>query len=156
MSEEDKELEAAAVSEKSSETATSARPDAPVELGNERRVQFAFVALLVALVLLLDRVTRAVSDELTQRLDLSQLDPKVATAIGIVLAIGVTVALYKNKSVHTFAHDVAGELARVKWPNREETMSNTVVVIVTSLVAAVVIFAFDSIWAGITDLIYKV
>lgn len=161
MSDEEKELEKAAA-ESTSEEASSARAsssgssEAAAQLGNERRVQFAFVAMLVVFALLFDRLTRAIADQASQLFDLSQLDPKLATGIGLVVAIALTVWLYRNKSVHGFAHNVAGELARVKWPDREETMSNTVVVIITSIISALVVFSFDSIWAAITDLIYKV
>ena len=50
--------------------------------------------------------------------------------------------------------EVAGELSKVTWPSRPETWRNTVVVIVTSIIAAAYLFLFDSVWSAFTDLIY--
>ena len=69
---------------------------------------------------------------------------------------GVTLALYRREKVKRVATEVVGELAKVTWPSREETQVSTVVVIVTSLIAALIIGAFDAAWSTITDLIYKV
>ena len=58
--------------------------------------------------------------------------------------------------IKRIANEVVGELAKVTWPSREETQVSTVVVIVTSLIAAVIVGSFDAAWSAITDLIYKV
>lgn len=42
-----------------------------------------------------------------------------------------------------YFRDVVGELKRVRWPNRQELVSYTVVVITTVLVLAVLIYLFD-------------
>ncbi|MAR55550.1 MAG: preprotein translocase subunit SecE [Rickettsiales bacterium] len=64
------------------------------------------------------------------------------------------VALYRNENVYRFARAVAVELSHVTWPSRQETWSNTLVVIIVSAVAAVILGAFDAAWSAVTDLIY--
>ena len=51
--------------------------------------------------------------------------------------------------------DVVDELAKVTWPSRKETYTSTIVVIVTSLIAAFIVGAFDYVWSAITDFLYK-
>jgi preprotein translocase subunit SecE len=51
--------------------------------------------------------------------------------------------------------DVVLELSKVTWPTRKETYASTIVVIVTSLIAAAVVGAFDFVWSYFTDLLYK-
>jgi preprotein translocase subunit SecE len=58
--------------------------------------------------------------------------------------------------VYAIVHGVSEELSKVTWPTRKETSSSTIVVIVTSIVAGLVLFLFDSVWAAVTDLVYKV
>ena len=41
------------------------------------------------------------------------------------------------------------------WPSRKETSASTIVVIITSIIAAGILGAFDAVWSTITDLIYK-
>jgi preprotein translocase subunit SecE len=52
--------------------------------------------------------------------------------------------------------EVVGELSKVTWPTREETYYSTIVVIVTSVLAAVYTGIIDALWSAFTDLIYKV
>ena len=47
-------------------------------------------------------------------------------------------------------------MSRVTWPTRKETSSSTVIVVVTSVITAFVLFMFDTVWSAVTDLVYKV
>ena len=73
----------------------------------------------------------------------------------MVALVGALV-LYRRPNVNKFAHDVGDELARVDWPTRQEAWGHTVVVIVVSLVAAVILGLFDFGWSELTDLIYRI
>ncbi|MEZ4255304.1 MAG: preprotein translocase subunit SecE [Polyangiales bacterium] len=128
---------------------------APGDLGTHRRVQFAFMAIAGVFVLLAGKVVGGVADLVSEKFDTATLPPTAATAIGVVVGAIGAYLLYRNDGVRRFSFDVAGELQRVKWPDREETWSNTIVVIVTSVIAAVILFAFDYTWSAITDQIYK-
>lgn len=49
----------------------------------------------------------------------------------------------KVAAVFSFFRDVWGELKRVRWPNRRELISYTVITIITVVVMSLIIFAFD-------------
>ena len=78
------------------------------------------------------------------------------TAAAAILAAGTTLTLYRQEKVARVANEVVGELAKVTWPSRTETQVSTIVVVVTSLIAAAIVGVFDAAWSAITDLIYKV
>jgi len=52
------------------------------------------------------------------------------------------------------ADEVVSELAEVTWPTRDETYVSTVVVVVTSVVAAVFTGTFDALWSALTNIVY--
>ena len=55
--------------------------------------------------------------------------------------------------VAKFFRDTKSELKKVVWPSKEDTKTNTVVVLVTVAIAAVVMIALDAIFGGILGLI---
>ena len=52
------------------------------------------------------------------------------------------------------ANEVASELGKVTWPTPKEVRAATIVVIVMSIIAAVILFAFDFVWSNLTELVY--
>ena len=52
-----------------------------------------------------------------------------------------------------FFRDTKSELKKVVWPSKEDTKTNTIVVLVTVAIAAVVMIALDAIFGGILGLI---
>lgn len=83
-------------------------------------------------------------------------NPTLVTVISLAIAGVATLVVYKNEQVNTVVYEVIGELSRVTWPGRDETTNSTIVVIITSIIAAVILGGFDAAWSAITDLIYKV
>ncbi len=119
-------------------------------LGLERWVQFGFIGVALVAFYLLDKLVHLVWDFWAEP------DPAIVTGAAAVGGLITGFVLYKHPKVNRFTHDVAGELSKVTWPTRKETWANTVVVVVTSIIAAIIIFLFDMAWSSITDLIYKV
>lgn len=78
----------------------------------------------------------------------------VATAVAAVFALGATASLYRHERFHQLTREIAIELSKVTWPSREETRVSTIVVIVTSVVAALYLGVFDALWSALTDLLY--
>ena len=73
---------------------------------------------------------------------------------GAVLgAVGVLQA-YRKEGVRTWADEVATELSKVSWPNREAVMNGTLVVIVASMIAAVYVAVLDRFWGFLTTWVY--
>lgn len=118
-------------------------------LGLARWVQYAFVVTGVFFLWFLDKVATLVWS------NWAEPPATTITAISAVIGLGGAVALYRNERVHALVTDVVTELAKVTWPTRQETYVSTIVVIVTSLIAAAVVGAFDFVWSFFTDLLYK-
>jgi preprotein translocase subunit SecE len=78
----------------------------------------------------------------------------VGTA-AVVLAGVATIIAWRNEELFTLASDVAGELRKVTWPTRKETMSSTLIVIITTIVSALLLGMFDAVWSWCTRMIYR-
>jgi preprotein translocase subunit SecE len=118
-------------------------------LGLARWVQYVFVVVAAFLLWFLDKVATLVWQ------NFAEPPTALITALAAMISIGATISLYRNERVHDLVTDVVIELAKVTWPTRRETYASTIVVIVTSLIAAGVVGAFDFVWSFFTDLLYK-
>jgi preprotein translocase subunit SecE len=78
----------------------------------------------------------------------------VIDAGSAILALAVGITLYRNDRVYSLAGEVAAELRKVTWPTRKETQAATLVVVVTVVISAVLLFLFDASWSWLTDRIY--
>jgi preprotein translocase subunit SecE len=126
-------------------------------LGVERWVQFAYAACAITLAWFLIKCTDAIWTLLADTVD-AVPEPNgtiIAAGAGIVSFIAAVVA-YRSQKIHTFVVEVCVELSKVTWPTRKETWSQTVIVIIVSIIAAVILGLFDSAWSWVTDLIYNV
>jgi preprotein translocase subunit SecE len=75
--------------------------------------------------------------------------------LGAVAVAGVaTLIAWKNEQVFVLANEVTSELRKVTWPSRKETLNSTVVVIVTTIVASLLLGMFDGVWSWVTRMIY--
>lgn len=119
-------------------------------LGLERWVQLAFIGVALAAFYLLDKIVAAVWDLFAEP------EATLVTAVSAALGLLTGFVLYKHPRVNELAHEVVNELSKVTWPTRKETWSNTVVTVITAIIAALILFGFDMMWSSITDLIYKV
>jgi preprotein translocase subunit SecE len=117
-------------------------------LGLERWVQFAFVAIAGLTFFLSDKLINYVWNFFQEP------DGTLVTGISAIVGILTGYLLYRHPKVKPLADEVAGELSKVTWPSRRETWYSTVVVIVTSIIAATYLGLFDTLWSAFTDLIY--
>ena len=74
--------------------------------------------------------------------------------IGAVIGVLVVLYYYRKESVRSWAGEVASELGRVTWPNKETVTNGTMVVLVASLVATVYVALLDRFWGYLTNLVY--
>lgn len=81
----------------------------------------------------------------------SEFKMSLVAAIGAVVA---GVALYRNDRVYHLANEVSNELKKVTWPTAKEVRSATLVVVVMAVTSALILFLFDLVWSGLTDLVY--
>lgn len=79
----------------------------------------------------------------------------VSTLLGMVVGVGAVIFGLKHSQTFSFSEQVVAELRKVTWPDRKETQTATVVVIITTLIIAAILGVFDLVWAKITGLIYS-
>lgn len=119
-------------------------------LGPERWVQFGFIALGFVIFFVVDKVATLVWEQFAEP------DPMItATSAGVLGLLGAFFA-YRHPETRKLADEVVGELSQVTWPSRDETYVSTIVVVVTSVVAAVYTGVFDALWSAITDYVYTI
>ncbi len=135
------------------------------QLGVMRYVHAAFLAAAVLASYLLGHVALAawnlladtpdVARQLPVLLEYSEEQRASATLIiGAVVGVLLVLSYYRRPSVKNWATEVAGELARVTWPDRETVTNGTIVVLVAGAVAAVYVAVLDRLWGYLTNLVY--
>lgn len=117
-------------------------------LGPERWVQFTFIAIGVAVFFLAERLI----NEIWTRF--SEPDAAIVSAVAAGTAILGTFMLYRHPAVNQLADEVVGELSKVTWPTRDEVWVSTIVVVATSVIAAVYTGVFDAMWSALTNVVY--
>jgi preprotein translocase SecE subunit len=113
-----------------------------------RWVSTAFLVFGVVLFWLLDKIGNAVWQIFAEP------NTAVVSAGAAIASAVTTLVLYRNERINRITHDVLGELMKVTWPTRQETQVSTIVVIVASIIASVVVGVLDAAWSQLTDLIY--
>ncbi len=78
----------------------------------------------------------------------------IEVIVGGFSATVLGVYLWRHPKVNSLVMEIVVELSKVSWPNRKELSASTVVVIVLSIIAAVILGLFDFFWSWVTDLIY--
>jgi preprotein translocase subunit SecE len=77
-----------------------------------------------------------------------------ALVAGALIGALTVIQSYRKETVRTWAGEVAAELSKVSWPNREAVLNGTVVVVVASALATVYVTILDRIWSFLTTLVY--
>ena len=86
-------------------------------------------------------------------------DPQIAGLVnatslaGIVTGVLTFLILNRHPLVVKFTNEVITELRKVTWPDREETIRSTTVVIGTTLFVAAMLAIYDYAWAEITSVL---
>lgn len=74
--------------------------------------------------------------------------------VGAVIGTTAVIQVYRKEAIRHWADEVAGELARVSWPNRETVVNGTLVVVLASAIATVYVAILDRFWSFLTTLVY--
>ena len=118
---------------------------------NQRFIVLAFVICSIMVGLVLRSASVAVM------LGLGRADTLLGGAVPlsalIALAGGVVCffILLKNTVAVRFSDEAIGELAKVTWPSREETINSSLVVVATSVIFSGSLALFDFVWARATN-----
>jgi preprotein translocase SecE subunit len=76
--------------------------------------------------------------------------------LSVLVAIGAAIAAFfvmlRNKQAVSFVDEVVVEMRKVFWPDRDETLNSTTIVIVTCFIITASLAGFDFIWAKVTGI----
>ena len=83
--------------------------------------------------------------------------PNDLAITGGAVGVGILAALvaYRNEKLFSAAYDVVAELEKVTWPERKETRSATVVVIVTVAISSIILWGFDMVWGSLANMVMR-
>jgi preprotein translocase subunit SecE len=76
-----------------------------------------------------------------------------STLVSLLSGAAVFGGLVRSKTALTYSTEVVGELLRVTWPSREESVRAATTVVMTSLLVAFMIAIFDFTWKNLADLV---
>ena len=72
--------------------------------------------------------------------------------IAMLAGAATFLVLIRNRPALTFVGEVVGELVRVTWPTREETVRAATTVVLTTLFMASLLAVYDFTWKNVADL----
>ena len=79
---------------------------------------------------------------------------RLANLLGLGMAIVLT--FYLRRRYSTLAMEIGNELSRVTWPTWPETRLSTIVVMIVTVIIALILGAFDYVWAQLSSLVYDI
>jgi preprotein translocase subunit SecE len=144
-----------------------AADDIPANLGATRYVHAAFfaAAILVAyvsgkmLALIWNRLAEwpAAVKQVPVLLRYAE-DEREGFTMGAGALVGLIAVIqtYRTERIRGWANEVALELTKVTWPNREMVTNGTIVVVIASMIATVYVMILDRFWGYLTQLVYGV
>ena len=75
------------------------------------------------------------------------------TFASIILGFCAFLILNRHPLVVSFANEVVDELRKVTWPDKDDTVQNTVIVIGVTLFIAFALGVYDYVWAEVTQIV---
>jgi len=73
---------------------------------------------------------------------------------GAIIGVITVIQTYRNENTRRWADEVAVELSKVSWPNKDTVTNGTIVVIIASMIATVYVALLDRLWGFLTHLVY--
>lgn len=153
----DRDEEAEDAGEESEQTAQAGPAQAATTLGLMRYVHAIFFAGAIALAWLFIQIVDTAWVRMYNVIGAIPAPREWLTvAIGALGGFGLSFYLWRHPRVNRLAVEVVTELSKVTWPTRKELSASTVVVIVVSIIASIILGVFDMFWAAATDWILKI
>lgn len=81
-------------------------------------------------------------------------DEFIVTIVAAVVAIVGGIYYYRKEETYSLVNEVANELKKVTWPDKQEVKMATIVVLVMTLLSALILGFFDLVWGALTKVIY--
>jgi preprotein translocase SecE subunit len=76
-----------------------------------------------------------------------------SSALALTASLVTLVGLVRSRTAITFWGEVVGELLRVTWPSRDESVKAATTVVATTLFASAVLAVYDFIWFNLAKLV---
>ena len=73
-----------------------------------------------------------------------------SSLVALVISATAFFVLLRNSTAYRFADEAIEELRKTTWPDREETIRSSGVVIATTVVIAATLATYDVVWAAVT------
>jgi preprotein translocase subunit SecE len=121
-------------------------------MSNQRYITFAFLGLALVLGVTAKSALAEVF-AIAGWPDLLFLNIQLSIYLSIAIGFGGFFVLLRNKAAVTFTDEIVVELRKIHWPDKEETLNSTSVVLAACLVLACALAAFDFFWAKVTSLL---
>jgi preprotein translocase subunit SecE len=129
---------------------------APAQLGAKRYVYAGYFAAAIGIAFLTSKLVDLIWTRLQMWKPQYVGEPHSEIIMPASAALGVAVAWYywKNQRTRELAEEVASELSKVTWPSKDEVMSSTAVVIMTTILSTIFFALMDRFWSFLTNLVY--
>ena len=120
---------------------------------NQRFIVLAFLAIAVAIGATLRSAAVSVL------LWTGNADPSLgglfaaSSVVGVLGGVIGFFVLLGNRQAVQFTDEVIGELAKVTWPTREETLSASVTVVFATTIFLLSLGLFDTVWSKVTEVV---
>jgi len=123
-----------------------------MENNQQKWVNLSYVAasLLLAYVLYVMATKFSVIFDVEGRV--RSLD-KILMVSTVVVGILFFVGLSKSTRTNNFMNETVSEVAKVTWPDRDETLKATFAVLVAVTIAGILLWAVDNLWIYLIGLI---
>ena len=127
-------------------------------MSQARMVNMAFMAGALLLWIVSARTFAGAFDLLRPECDLALIgnEFRLSNLLGIAVGVVGGIALWRHATLYQLANEVAAEVRKITWPNAEETRVSTSVVIVTTILIAVALWAFDIVFSAFTRVLYDI
>ncbi|HEY6561953.1 MAG TPA: preprotein translocase subunit SecE [Polyangiaceae bacterium] len=147
---------------------SDATPEAdatPVHLGATKYVHAAFIGAAILVAYLSGKVVTLLWNSFAEWPTAVRAVPQLLSygeseresfglLAGALIGVITVVQTYRKEHIRRWAGEVAGELSKVTWPNRETVTNGTVVVVIASMIATAYVALLDKFWGFVTNLVY--
>jgi preprotein translocase SecE subunit len=138
----------------------------PAQLGATKYVHAAFLGAGVLTAYLSGKVLASVWNLLAEQPTIAEAVPQLlqysederatfSMVAGAAIGLLLVVQTYRKEHIRRWADEVATELSKVTWPNKETVTNGTFVVIVATAIGTVYVALLDRFWSFVTNLVYN-
>ena len=115
---------------------------------NKKVVNFIYIGLGILLGFIVYKISKDLFEyyQVNVMFEYARELPRV---LAIFSGMGLASLGIFNKTCNDFMSDVVSELKKVTWPSRKETYAATVVVIITLIILALILYLFDFVWGNV-------